>query len=108
MPLYSDLLLHDIGTGDGIAQEAALPAEIRTPALWGLRFRRPLMHDGSAMTPAEAMRQHGGEASGVMERYRSATTDAPRVVRVSRFALKTSHGDTEARRTHFSKCKRDA
>ena len=73
VPLYSDLLLHDIGTGDGIAQEAALPTEIRTPALWGLRFRRPLMHDGSAMTPADALRQHGGEASGVMERYRGAT-----------------------------------
>jgi CxxC motif-containing protein (DUF1111 family) len=73
VPLYSDLLLHDIGTGDGIEQEAALPSEIRTPALWGLRFRRPLMHDGSAMTPADALRQHGGEASGVMERYRSAT-----------------------------------
>jgi len=71
--LFSDLLLHDIGTGDGIAQEAAQPNEIRTPALWGLRFRRPLMHDGSAATPAEAIRQHGGEASGVMERYRGAT-----------------------------------
>jgi len=73
VPLYSDLLLHDIGTGDGIEQEVALPAEIRTPALWGLRFRRPLMHDGSAMTPADALRQHAGEASGVMERYRTAT-----------------------------------
>jgi CxxC motif-containing protein (DUF1111 family) len=71
--LYSDLLLHDIGTGDGIAQEAAQPTEIRTPALWGLRFRRPLMHDGSAMTPVEAIRQHGGEASGVMDRYRRAS-----------------------------------
>lgn len=77
VPLFSDLLLHDIGTGDGIAQEAAEPGEIRTPALWGLRFRRPLMHDGSAMTPAEAIRQHAGEASGVMERYRSMT-DAQR------------------------------
>jgi CxxC motif-containing protein (DUF1111 family) len=71
--LYSDLLLHDIGTGDGIAQEAAQPNEIRTPALWGLRFRRPLMHDGSAATPAEAIRQHGGEASAVMDRYRRAS-----------------------------------
>jgi CxxC motif-containing protein (DUF1111 family) len=73
VPAYSDFLLHDIGTGDGIAQEAASPTEIRTPALWGLRFRRPLMHDGSAMTPAEALRQHGGEAAAVMENYRRAT-----------------------------------
>ena len=77
VPLFSDLLLHDIGTGDGIAQEAAEPEEIRTPALWGLRFRRPLMHDGGAMTPAEAIRQHAGEASEVMTRYRSLT-DAQR------------------------------
>jgi CxxC motif-containing protein (DUF1111 family) len=80
--LFSDLLLHDIGTGDGIAQEAAQPNEIRTPALWGLRFRRPLMHDGSAMTPAEAIRQHAGEASGVMERYRGATEQMRRALLV--------------------------
>ena len=73
VPLYSDLLLHDIGTGDGIAQEAAQPGEIRTPALWGLRFRRPLLHDGSAMTPVDAINRHGGEATGVMDQYRRAS-----------------------------------
>ena len=36
----------------------------------GLRLRRPLMHDGSAPTVSDALRQHGGEASAVMERYR--------------------------------------
>ena len=60
--LYSDLLLHDAGTGDGIVQGAAGTDEIRTPALWGLRLRRPLLHDGSAGTPEEAVRRHGGEA----------------------------------------------
>ncbi|MEK7862980.1 MAG: di-heme oxidoredictase family protein, partial [Chloroflexota bacterium] len=30
VPLFSDLLLHDIGTGDGIQQGAAEPEEIRT------------------------------------------------------------------------------
>jgi len=80
VPLFSDLLLHDIGTGDGIAQEAAQPGEIRTPALWGLRFRRPLMHDGSAMTPADAVRQHGGEASAVMEGFRRASDDMRRAL----------------------------
>ncbi|MBQ02375.1 MAG: hypothetical protein CL477_17030 [Acidobacteria bacterium] len=60
--LYSDLLLHDVGTGDGIAQAAAAPNEVRTPALWGLRFRRPLLHDGSAATPTVAIRAHGVEA----------------------------------------------
>lgn len=73
LALFSDLLLHDVGTGDGIAQEAARQEEIRTPALWGLRFRRPLMHDGTAATTADAIRQHGGEASRVVERYRAAS-----------------------------------
>ena len=62
VPLFSDLLLHDVGTGDGIPQAAAAPEEIRTPALWGLRFRRPLLHDGSAATVDEAIRRHGVEA----------------------------------------------
>ncbi len=70
LALYSDLLLHDVGTGDGIAQEAAEPAEIRTPALWGLRLRRPLLHDGTAANPEEAIRRHGGEARAVVDRYR--------------------------------------
>jgi CxxC motif-containing protein (DUF1111 family) len=63
VPLFSDLLLHDIGTGDGIQQESGAPEEIRTPALWGLRFRRPLLHDGSAATIEEAISRHGGEAT---------------------------------------------
>jgi CxxC motif-containing protein (DUF1111 family) len=73
LALFSDLLLHDVGTGDGIEQEAAQQSEIRTPALWGLRLRRPLMHDGSAPTVSDAINRHGGEASAVMERYRTAT-----------------------------------
>jgi CxxC motif-containing protein (DUF1111 family) len=59
--LFSDLLLHDVGTGDGIKQGAAEPSEIRTPALWGLRLRRPLLHDGTA-TLEEAIRRHAQEA----------------------------------------------
>jgi CxxC motif-containing protein (DUF1111 family) len=62
VPLFSDLLLHDIGTGDGIVQGAAAPEEIRTPALWGLRFRRPFLHDGSAATLEETIGRHGNEA----------------------------------------------
>jgi CxxC motif-containing protein (DUF1111 family) len=60
--LFSDLLLHEVGTGDGIQQASAAPEEMRTPALWGLRFRRPLLHDGSAATIEEAIRRHGAEA----------------------------------------------
>ena len=62
VPLFSDLLLHDVGTGDGIVQGPAEADEIRTPALWGLRLRRPLLHDGSAATAEEAIRRHANEA----------------------------------------------
>ncbi len=69
VPLYSDLLLHDVGTGDGIAQASAGPEEIRTPALWGVRFRRPLLHDGSAATVDDAIRRHRGEADFARQSY---------------------------------------
>ena len=69
VPLFSDLLLHDVGTGDGIAQEAALPKEIRTPSLWGLRLRRPLLHDGRAATPEQAIGNHGAEAEAARLRF---------------------------------------
>lgn len=71
--LFSDLLLHDIGTGDGIEQEDAKGEEIRTPALWGLRFRRPLMHDGATATPLDAIRRHAGEASRSVEQFQALT-----------------------------------
>jgi CxxC motif-containing protein (DUF1111 family) len=71
VPLYSDLLLHNVGTGDGIVQAAATAEEIRTPALWGLRFRRPLLHDGSVATPAAAISKHSAEAQSVVERYQA-------------------------------------
>lgn len=72
VPLYSDLLLHNVGTGDGIEQGAATGEEIRTPALWGLRFRRPFLHDGSAATADDAIRRHEGEAGRARERYLGA------------------------------------
>jgi CxxC motif-containing protein (DUF1111 family) len=59
---YSEFLLHDIGTGDGVEQGAAMGAEFRTSPLWGLRFRKQLMHDGSALSPEEAIKQHRNES----------------------------------------------
>lgn len=44
---YSDFLLHDMGLlGDGIVQGTAGPNEFRTPTLWNLRTRDPMLHDG--------------------------------------------------------------
>ncbi len=75
VPLFSDLLLHDVGTGDGIQQASGMPEEMRTPALWGLRFRRPLLHDGSAATIEDALTRHGGEAALAMQGYYQSTAE---------------------------------
>jgi CxxC motif-containing protein (DUF1111 family) len=69
VPAYSNFLLHDVGTGDGIAQASAGAREIRTPSLWGLRLRLPLLHDGRAVTIEDAILAHGGEASGARARF---------------------------------------
>jgi len=77
MPIhpYSDFLLHDIGTGDGVAEGAAMPNEIRTAPLWGLRLRQFLMHDGSAKTLEEAIARHKGDATLVRQRYDALPAD---------------------------------
>lgn len=69
--LYSDLLLHDMGSGlaDGIRQGLATGFEFRTAPLWGVRFRPVLMHDGRATTIDQAIRMHNGEARTTMGRY---------------------------------------
>ena len=81
-PIYSDLLLHDVGTGDGIKQAAAEPNEIRTPALWGLRLRRPLLHDGSAGTIREAIERHREEA-GLARRGFERLSDADKAALIA-------------------------
>lgn len=80
VPLYTDLLLHDVGTGDRIRQADAEPREIRTPALWGLRFRRILLHDGSAGSIPEAIRRHEGEAAAARRAYRQLDAESRRVL----------------------------
>ncbi len=70
VPLYSDLLLHDMGAlGDGIVQGQAGAREMKTPPLWGLRFSAPYLHDGRAATLEAAIRAHDGEARVIRDRY---------------------------------------
>jgi CxxC motif-containing protein (DUF1111 family) len=63
---FSDFLLHDVGTGDGIVQGNAGGSDFRTAPLWGLAESAPFLHDGSAFTVTDAIRRHrnqGADAS---------------------------------------------
>lgn len=75
---YSDFLVHDIGTGDGIPvltgpEYAGTRNLMRTAPLWGLRTRNRLMHDGLSFTKQEAIQRHTGQAEDVTQRYDALT-----------------------------------
>jgi len=82
--LYSDLLLHEMGEeleGGGDYNDrpldeptfdpgtGPLPAEWRTPPLWGIARSAPYLHDGRAATLDEAIRLHGGQGKNSAARY---------------------------------------
>jgi CxxC motif-containing protein (DUF1111 family) len=73
--LFSDLLLHNVGTGDGIEQGQANGNEFRTAPLWGLSRRDRFMHDGKSKSIEDAILRHGVDAQnavkGVAELSRS-------------------------------------
>ena len=76
---YSDFLLHNIGTGDGIpvlpgAEFASTATQIRTAPLWALRTRNRLMHDGLSFTKQEAISRHAGQASAAKAAYDALTS----------------------------------
>jgi Tol biopolymer transport system component len=82
---FSDFLLHDIGTGDGIVETSqATKNMMRTAPLWGLRTRERLMHDGgSSSAPSnsgaqsftlnEVILRHAGQASASRSAYQALT-----------------------------------
>jgi CxxC motif-containing protein (DUF1111 family) len=82
--LYSDLLLHKMGScapradhsnaclADGVQQGQAQGDEFRTAPLWGLGQRLFLLHDGRTSNLNEAILAHrgtGSEANAVIKRY---------------------------------------
>ncbi len=93
---YSDFLLHNVGTGDGIAvaveehygkeamkhhwdkftYESLLTAanRVRTAPLWGVRTHSRLMHDGNSLTLTDAILRHKREAEEVTKRFRRLST----------------------------------
>ncbi|HEX6899807.1 MAG TPA: di-heme oxidoredictase family protein [Thermoanaerobaculia bacterium] len=73
---YSDFMLHDVGTGDGIVQNGGQSTrlKLRTPPLWGLRTRARFMHDGFNVTRNGAILRHAGEANPVINNYLNLST----------------------------------
>ena len=78
--IYSDLLLHDMGTDladsgsyygsiESPSAEGAKSQEWRTPPLWGCRDSGPYLHDGRADTLEEAVAMHGGEGEKSAKLY---------------------------------------
>lgn len=69
---YSDFLLHDIETGDGIVQAGPQDTanKLRTAPLWGLRMRPRYMHDLQSLTLQDAIERHEGEAEHVTREFR--------------------------------------
>ncbi len=83
LPLYSDLMLHDMGPelADGLEQGEAEGDEFRTQPLWGVAAVAPYLHDGRAFTLDEAIRLHGGEAAASAAGYAAlSAADQARVI----------------------------
>jgi CxxC motif-containing protein (DUF1111 family) len=74
---YTDLLLHDMGSGlaDNLAEGDAAGAEWRTAPLWGIGLTEDVsggeayLHDGRARSLSEAIRWHGGEAESARQAF---------------------------------------
>jgi CxxC motif-containing protein (DUF1111 family) len=73
---YSDFMLHDVGTGDGIIQNGGTISrtKMRTEPLWGLRTRTRLIHDGEDITRNNAILFHTNEAEPVIQNYINLST----------------------------------
>lgn len=70
VPLYSDLLLHDLGPEmASICGPDASPSEFRTARLMGLRFRNAFLHDDRAGSVFRAIMLHGGEAQRARDAF---------------------------------------
>ena len=74
---YTDLLLHEMGSRlrDRIIDGVATDRHFRTPALWNLRNRTRLLHDGRAASASfsdriiEVINDHRGESNGSRRRF---------------------------------------
>jgi CxxC motif-containing protein (DUF1111 family) len=74
---FSDFLLHDIGTGDGIVQVGPQDTanKLRTVPLWGLRTKARFMHDLKSLSLENAVSRHDGEAHDPARRFKELSPD---------------------------------
>ena len=72
---FSDFALHNIGTGDGIVQNAGQSTanQIRTAPLWGIRARNRLMHEGLNITVFDSIQLHAGQATNARNNFNALT-----------------------------------
>lgn len=68
-PIFSDLLLHDMGAAraDGLTDGQASSRQWRTAPLIGVRLEHAYLHDGRAASVAEAIELHGADGSEARE-----------------------------------------
>jgi CxxC motif-containing protein (DUF1111 family) len=73
---FSDFMLHNVGTGDGIVQNGGQTTaqKLRTPPLWGLRTRARFMHDLGNGTRFNSILRHNNEANGVVNNFLNLST----------------------------------
>jgi CxxC motif-containing protein (DUF1111 family) len=74
---FSDFLLHDIGTGDGIVQVGPQDTakKLRTVPLWGLRTKARFMHDLTSLSLDNAISRHDGEAHDPTRRFKELSSE---------------------------------
>jgi len=74
---FSDFLLHDIGTGDGIVQVGPQDTanKLRTAPLWGLRTKPRFMHDLRSLSLEDAIARHHGEAREPSRRFKELSPE---------------------------------
>jgi len=73
---FSDFALHNVGTGDGIVQNAGQGSAnmMRTAPLWGIRARNRFMHEGLNITIFDSIQLHAGQATTARNNFNSLTT----------------------------------
>ncbi|HET9627748.1 MAG TPA: di-heme oxidoredictase family protein [Kofleriaceae bacterium] len=76
-PIYSDLLLHDMGPAlaDGQTDGSADSLAWRTAPLIGERFTKQFLHDGRAHSVRDAIVAHAGEAAGAAQAFQALSAD---------------------------------